>query len=126
MKSSLHFCKRAAPAFQGIVSIRQKMAARSAHSHPRRSIQGLNSQKYTAPPPKHRAAPYRRTTPPQAHWDHINRAAVTAHQKMRSSSGPSRGSLTRERSTRNRSYSRPMAAPSRAPCHRAATWAAMS
>ena len=81
----------------------KRAAAKSAPRYPSFSIQGLTAQKYRAPPARQKAAPYSRTRPPQAPWDQRNRAAVAPSQNSRSSSGPSSGSLTRTRSTRNRS-----------------------
>ena len=55
--------------------------------------------------------PYSLTRPPQAPWDQRNRTAVTASQKVKSKIPPRRGSFSRTRRIRHKSYSRPTARP---------------
>ena len=76
---------------------------RSAIRYPAQRAARLNSRKYSHPPARQKAAPYRRIWPPQAPWDQTNRAVVAATQNRRSSAAPSPHRRTRIRRMRNRS-----------------------
>ena len=99
----LIFFRIAAAAPSGKVKMPKSAVTKSAPRYPKRSSQGLMTQKYRAPPTTQKAAPYSRTCPPQALWDQRNRAAVAPSQNNRSSSGPTSGAFTRTRRIRNRS-----------------------
>mgnify|MGYP007007360703 CR=1 FL=1 len=74
-----------------------------ASRYPARKNQGLTAQKYSPPPARQKAAPYRRTRPPQASWDQRKSAAVAPSQNSRSRTGPRRRTCTRTLKMRNRS-----------------------
>ena len=99
----LIFLKKLFNSPNGKVKIPKRAAAKSAPRYPSLSAQGLIAQKYRAPPARQKAAPYSRTRPPQAPWDQKNSAPVAPSQNSRSSAGPSSGTFTRARRTRNRS-----------------------